>query len=199
MNSQTPQPEHLLDHLGEPLPVVAMPTLTHEQARLGLAFHEAGHAVLSMAYGMRVIHSQVIAWQTADGTMAVTGNTRHVAAGVSPWRYAAQCAAGELAHVRYLKQDGLWTPELEAGCVALHDRELAIDVLAQFGYHLGRGHTPRGGKSWPTIQAVANRTVALLWPHITTVAHAMDQRTKLTGGEIADLTGLTNPDLGGAA
>lgn len=194
-----PQPEHLLDHRGEPRPTVPMPTLTYEQARLGLAFHEAGHAVLSMAYGMQVIDSQVIAWQADNGTISVTGNTRHVAAGVSPWRYAAQSAAGELAHVRHLKQTELWTPELEAGCVSLHDRELAIDVLAQFGYLLGRGHAPLGGKSWPHIQRVADRTVALLWPYITTVALAMDQRTKLTGDEIADLTGLTNPDLGGAA
>ncbi|GLV86575.1 hypothetical protein Slala03_62640 [Streptomyces lavendulae subsp. lavendulae] len=199
MNSTAPRPEHPLDHLGEPLPLVPMASLSYEQVRLGLDFHEAGHAVLSMAYGMQVVESRVIAWQETDGTMSVTGKTRSVAAGVSPWRYAAQCAAGEQAHIRYLKQTGLWTPELEAGCAALHDRELAIDVLAQFGFRLGRGHAPIGGKSWPTIQAVADRTVTLLWPHITTVAHAMDQQTQLTGDEIAELAGLTNPDLGGAA
>ncbi|MFF1411158.1 hypothetical protein ACFVX6_15415 [Streptomyces sp. NPDC058289] len=198
MNSTAPQPEHLLDHKGEPLATVSMHSLPYEQVRLGLAFHEAGHAALSMAYGMQIIDTQVVAWQSADGTISVTGNTRHVAVDVSPWRYAAQCAAGELAHVRYLKQTGLWTPELEAGCEARHDRELAIDALAQFGYRLGRGHTPPGGKSWSHIRRVADRTVALLWPHITTVAHAMDRQALLTGDEIAQLTGLTNPDLGGA-
>ncbi|WP_369189318.1 hypothetical protein [Streptomyces sp. R08] len=84
----------LADHNGEPRPFLNMP-LTYEQAGLGMAFHEAGHAVLSMAYGMHVITSEVIAWESEPGTWAVTGNTAHQTQDTPPWHYAAQCAAGE--------------------------------------------------------------------------------------------------------
>lgn len=199
MKTTAPAPEVPVDHTGEPLPSVDMP-LSYEQARLGMAFHEAAHAVLSMAYGMHIITSKVIAWVPEPGQWSVTGTTRHQTHDTPPWHYAAQCAAGEIAHVNYLMAYGLWTPERAAACAAAHDRELAIDVLAQFGYRLGHGHTPKGGKSWGMVQGMARRKVGHLWREIRTVAHAMDENTVLTGDEIAALTGLVNPPLlGGTA
>lgn len=188
----------VLDFFGAPLAPVDI-SLTHEQARLGMAFHEAGHAVLAMAYGMHVASAEVIAWENDRGGWSLSGNTVHEAVNTPPWRFAAMCAGGERAQLRYLHKRGLWTPERAAACAADHDREQAIAVLAQFGYRLGRDHTPEGGKSWATICAVADRTVRLLWAEIALVAHAMDARTLVTGEEIADLTGLANaPYVGGA-
>ncbi|MEV6543406.1 hypothetical protein [Streptomyces sp. NPDC051665] len=198
MMATAPAPETLTDHTGRPRPSVDMP-LTYEQARLGMAFHEAGHAVLSMAYGMHVITSEVMAWEPEPGRWAVTGKTAHQAQDTPAWRYAAQCAAGELAQVGYLMAYGLWTPERAAACAADHDRELAIDVLGQFGYRLGRTRAPEGGKSWGMVQGMARRKAGLLWREIRTVAHAMDERTALTGDEIAALTGLVNPPFKGGA
>ncbi|MEV6485120.1 hypothetical protein [Streptomyces sp. NPDC051576] len=198
MRTTAPAPETLADHTGKPRPVLAMP-LTYEQARLGMAFHEAGHAVLSMSYGMHVITSEVIAWEPEPGMWAVTGNTAHQTQDTSPWHFAAQCAAGELAHVNYLMTYGLWTPERAFACAAEHDRELAIDVLRQFGYRLGRTRVPEGGKSWGMVRGMARRKVGHLWREIRTVAHSMDANTVLSGDEIADLTGMVNPRFEGGA
>ncbi|MEU9185937.1 hypothetical protein AB0D14_15560 [Streptomyces sp. NPDC048484] len=198
MRAMAPAPEVLADHTGKPRPVVAMPGLTYEQTRLGVAFHEAGHAVLSLAYGMRVITSEVIAWTDDTGRVTVTGNTAWQAQNTPPWHFAAQAAAGEIAHVTYLMVSGLWTPERAAAGAAVHDREHAIEVLAQAGYRLGRRHVPEGGKSWGMVRGMARRKAGHLWGEIRTVAHAMDARTVLTGDEIAALTGLVNA-RGGAA
>ncbi|MFJ7590770.1 hypothetical protein ACIQZO_25985 [Streptomyces sp. NPDC097617] len=198
MRNQAPEQEELLDHKGNPRAVVEM-ALSYGQSRLNTAFHEAGHAVLSMACGMHIVKSEVIAWERPGG-WSVTGRTDHEAHDVDPWEFAAECAAGELASLHFLRVEGLWTPERAAACAADHDRELAIDVLAANGYHLGRDHTPEGGKSWAAVQAMAVARMHRLWDEITTVAKAMDERDALTGAEIADLTGLTNrPMPGGAA
>ncbi|MFJ5288601.1 hypothetical protein [Streptomyces sp. NPDC088348] len=200
MMATAPAPEVLLDHRGNPRATVEM-TLTYEQARLGTAFHEAGHAVLAMAYGMHVLTSEVIAWSRGADGWGVTGNTAFRTHDTNPWHFAAQCAAGELAYVQYLMTRGLWTPERALACAADHDREQAIDVLADFGYRLSHGRVPEGGKSWGMVQGMARRKVGYLWREIHTVAHAMNEQDILTGDEIADLTGLVNAPLltGGAA
>ncbi|MFH8891242.1 hypothetical protein [Streptomyces sp. NPDC017949] len=197
--NQAPGHEELLDHNGKPRMTVEMP-LSYEQTRLAMSFHEAGHAVLSMACGMHVISSEVIAWEPEHGGWSVTGRTAHRSLKVDPWEFAAECAAGELAQLHFLRVNGLWTPERAAACVADHDRELAIDVLAPFGYRIGRDHVPEGGMSWAAVQAMAVARMLRLWDEITVVANAMDARDALTGDEIADLTGLVNhPMAGGAA
>ncbi|MEV6541258.1 hypothetical protein [Streptomyces sp. NPDC051665] len=198
MRTTAPSPELLADHTGKPLPVVPKP-LSYEQARLGMAFHEAGHAVLAVAYGMRVGVSEVIAWTDEQGLWNVTGHTTSQARTIHPWRFAAQSAAGAIAEVQYLLAYGLWTPQIAASCEAPHDREYAIDVLAQYGYRLGRDHTPWGGKSWSTVQGMARRKIGHLWREIRTVAHAMDEHTMLTGADITALTGLVPSFERGAA
>ncbi|MFG3123682.1 hypothetical protein ACGFYO_16935 [Streptomyces sp. NPDC048201] len=189
--------EVLNDHRGNPKPFFEMP-LPYEAARLGTAFHEAGHAVLGMAYGTRVVRSEVIAWTTDTG-WGLSGNTAFEARGTQPWHFAAQCAAGEVAHIQYLLAYGLWTPERALVCAADHDREQAIDVLDQFGYRLDRDRVPEGGKSWGMVRGMARRKIGYLWREIRTVAHAMNERTVLTGDEIAALTGMTNPVFEGDA
>ncbi|MZG13426.1 hypothetical protein GTY44_07945 [Streptomyces sp. SID5914] len=198
MMATAPAPEFLNDHRGTPKPRFEMP-LPYEAARLGIAFHEAGHAVLAMAYGMRVITSEVMAWEPEPGGWALSGNTAHEAWNTPPWHFAAMAAAGEVAQVGYLMAYGLWTPERAYACTADHDREQAIDTLAEFGYCLARDHVPADGKSWGMVRGMARRKVGHLWHEIRTVAHAMDARTVLTGDEIADLTGMVNPPSGGAA
>ncbi|MGW2043747.1 hypothetical protein ACWCPF_00995 [Streptomyces sp. NPDC001858] len=198
MTAASLAPHVLNDHSGRPRPFVDI-ALSYEQARLGIAFHEAGHAVLSMAYGMRVISSEVIVWQWEPGRMRLTGNTAWQAQGTSPWHFAAQAAAGEIAHVTYLMVAGLWTPARAAACASDHDRDHAVDVLAQFGYRLGADHAPEGGKSWGMVRGIARRKVAHLWREIRTVAHAMNEHTVLSGDDIAALTGLVNPATAGGA
>ncbi|MFC9245103.1 hypothetical protein ACFT7S_14065 [Streptomyces sp. NPDC057136] len=199
MMAIAPAPEVLLDHRGNPRASFEM-SLSYEQARLGTAFHEAGHAVLAMAYGVHVVTSEVIAWSPETDRWSLTGNTAFEARDTKPWHFAAQCAAGEIANVQYLMTYGLWTPERALACSADHDREQAIDVLADFGYDLGRDHTPDRRKSWGMVRGMARRKIGYLWREIRTVALAMDERTVLTGDDIAALTGMTNsPRQGDAA
>ncbi|MGW2860468.1 hypothetical protein [Streptomyces sp. NPDC001205] len=198
MMTTAPGPEFLNDHRGAPKPRFDMP-LPYEAARLGMAFHEAGHAVLALAYGMRVHTSEVIAWEPEPDAWAVTGKTAHESRNTPPYQFAAMAAAGEIAQVGYLMAYGLWTPERAYACTADHDREQAIDVLAQFGYVLAADHVPADGKSWGMVRGMARRKVGHLWHEIRTVAHAMSERTVLTGDDIADLTGMVNPRFEGAA
>lgn len=192
MRATAPAPEVLADHKGNPRAFIDMP-LTYEEARLGMAFHEAGHAVLAMAYGMTVHTSEVIAWMQEGGMWAVTGNTAWQANNTPPWRFAAMAAAGQVAHVNYLMAYGLWTPERAAACAAEHDREQAIDTLIEHGFAISADHVPEGGKSWSMVRGMARRKIGHLWREIRAVAHAMDENTVLTGDEIAELTGLVNP------
>ncbi len=46
------------------------------------------------------------------------------------WHYVSECAAGEIAHVRYLMVYGLWTPERAAACAGAHDRTQVAQLLA---------------------------------------------------------------------
>jgi hypothetical protein len=191
-----PALEKLMDHRGAPRCPVDMP-LTYEDMRLAMAFHEAGHAVLALAYGMRVLTSEVMACRQDDGRLHVTGltTTEVLLDSVHPWRFAAQCAAGSIAQVQYLLTRGLWTPRTAVACAAAHDREQAIDVLAEWGYRLGQEEAPAGGKSWAMVRGMARRKVAYLWPQIRIVAHAINDRTVVTGADIAALTGMPNPQF----
>ncbi|MFZ3498755.1 hypothetical protein ACODT5_37005 [Streptomyces sp. 5.8] len=191
MMATVPAPELLLDHRGNPRATVEM-ELDYEQARLGSAFHEAGHAVVAMAYGVHVVSSEVIAWSSGPGQYTVTGLTSYEFRPSMPWQFAAQCAAGTLAQVQYLMVHGLWTPERAAACAAEHDRAQAIDVLAENGLLLCCDRVPAGGKSWGQVRGMARRRVGRLWREIRVVAHAMNENTRLTGEEIAALTGLAN-------
>ncbi|MGW1295079.1 hypothetical protein [Streptomyces sp. NPDC002533] len=194
-----PASDVLLDHRGNERPTFES-GLTYEEARLGLAFHEAAHAVVGMAYGMHVFASEVIAWFPDADEWGLSGKTVLEGHAGRPWEFAAQCAAGSVAQVQYLMASGLWTPERALACVAEHDCDLAVDVLADFGYELGRDHVPAGGKSWGMVRGMARRRVDHLWREIRTVAHAMNESTVILGDEIAAITGLANPPLiGGAA
>ncbi|AVH97274.1 hypothetical protein C5L38_21200 [Streptomyces sp. WAC00288] len=193
MTTTAPHPA-LLDHRGDLKPRIET-SLDYEQARLGAAFHEAGHAVIAMSYGMHVVSSEVIAWTPDEGGFTLTGSTFLAGSGTNPWHFAAQAAAGALAKVQYLLVYGLWTPQLALGCAADHDREQAIDLLAEFGCLLDRNRVPAGGKSWGQVQGMARRRMNRLWREIRTVAHAMNENTSLSGGQIAAMTGLTNAPM----
>ncbi|MGF2210525.1 hypothetical protein [Streptomyces albidoflavus] len=192
------KPDMLLDHRGA-AKTSRESTLAYEQGRLGIAFHEAAHAVVAMSYGMHITTSEVMAWSPEPGRFSVTGRTNVHCHATPAWHFATQCAAGEVAQVQYLMVYGLWTPERAAACSAEHDREHAIDVVTECGGQLARHHVPLGGKSWGQVRGIARRRVGFLWREIRSTAHAIDAQTVLTGDEIAALTGLTNPRSGGAA
>ncbi|GGZ44740.1 hypothetical protein GCM10010387_43820 [Streptomyces inusitatus] len=172
--------------------------LGYEAARLGMAFHEAGHAVLSMAYGFRVVSSEIDAREPEPGRWDLGGVTMISVRDGNPWAFAAQAAAGTLAEVRYLMAYGLWTPARAAACDADHDRRHAVDVVALAGLPLACGHVPPGGKSWAQVRGMALRKLGHLWREVRTVAHALDEAGTVTGEQIAALTGLAHTPRAGA-
>ncbi|MFE6064779.1 hypothetical protein [Streptomyces sp. NPDC056431] len=193
-----PDPAVLLDHRGNVRPTLPA-VLGYEDSRLGLAFHEAGHAVLAMSYGFHLLSTEVVYWEPEPDRWNLTGLTTIASEDViPPWKFGAQAAAGTVAEVRYLMTSGLWTPERAAACDAEHDRRHAIDTAAETGHRIACDHVPPGGKSWGQVRGMALRKIGLLWREIRTVAHAMNEHTKLTGEQVAAMTGLANPPMPGA-
>jgi len=99
-----------------------------ECARSWFAAHEAGHAVAAVMVGVPVV--EVCIRQEGDfGAFVRTGSqTRPIA-----WNeWAVFLAAGERAGDRWLRESGLWTPEMawfsEASADA--DRVLAVESAA---------------------------------------------------------------------
>ncbi|MFC4472017.1 hypothetical protein ACFPH6_47355 [Streptomyces xiangluensis] len=109
------------DGTKKPLLTVALP---YEAARRSACYHEAGHAVVTAAYGAHIKVTGVINLPTAEGQRSLTGRTEFDGPPIPFWRFAAQCAAGERAQVRYLKSAGLWSPDSQVLCANHDDFEL---------------------------------------------------------------------------
>ncbi|MEV5597588.1 hypothetical protein [Streptomyces sp. NPDC052496] len=197
-----PPAEHahvLIDHTGAPRPLFFTPQ-SLDDARLGMAVHEAGHAVLALLYGLRVETTEIIQWTGEDGDWFLTGQTAVNGRRICPWDLAAYMAAGEVAHLKHLAGLGWTREQAEAIATADHDREDAVATLARHGFRLGRDHAPHGGRSWASIQAQALDAVDAVWEQITTVARAIAADTKLHGDTVAALVGLPNPEsIGGVS
>lgn len=188
----------LTDHTGAVRPASFNPQ-TLAEARLGMAVHEAAHAVLGLLYGLHVVSTEIIQWDRPDGGWALTGQTSFEGTNLCPWKLAAYMAAGEVAHRKHLGHLGWSRKQADAVATSDHDRDYAIDVLARHGFHLGRDHTPPGGRSWASVQGQALDAVTACWQQITTVARAVEADTKLHGDTVAALAGLPNAaPIGGA-
>lgn len=186
------------DHTGTPFVPVRV-DLTVDDVRQGLAFHEAGHAVLCMAYGMRVITTGITTWQNESGRQSTVGMTSWTAESVPCHDIAAQAAAGEIAHRRHLAETGALTADTERSADAAHDREHAVAILADAGVSLTEHGGPTPNEiSWQEVYAAAEKRVVHLWPQITAVATALVGR-ELTGDEAAEIAGMTNPSMDGAS
>ncbi|MFF3840786.1 hypothetical protein [Streptomyces sp. NPDC001930] len=171
----------------EPAGFVPAPSLSRSQIRLLLAHHEAAHAVVAMLGGMRVTslelreYTEDEGW-SADGITFVTYFPRLSRA------LAVQGAAGELAAVKWLEENGLHSEETVAASKADHDRDEVIELLAENDLRIGLTEADPGDVSWPAVRAIAEALVHRLWPQISTVAHAViDRGGHLTGDEITHL------------
>ncbi|MFI1968237.1 hypothetical protein BLA24_20410 [Streptomyces cinnamoneus] len=170
--------------------------------RRSLAVHEAGHAVLNMAFGIPIAEIGVrddLGKVPSDGFAAwvrTCGNWS-----VPYVRYLAMCAAGERAQERWMRELGLWTPErawVVERC-ASSDRELVADSLRTargMELHFGDGNGTAGGMHYATIQTAADSALAHLWDQVLHLAAAVDEHGRLTGRQAAhhaDMTGVAIP------
>jgi hypothetical protein len=197
MSLSAPEPEILLDHTGALRPSVPSP-LTAEQIHRGVCFHEAGHAVVDLAFGFHLDFTQAYRW-TQDGYPQYTGYTQVEVGSAPALRLAVGFAAGEVADLRHLRERGLWSPETAVVAVSDHDRDQALDCLADCGFPIAADHTPRGGMAWSEVLDTARHVVDLLWPLVTVVADALYAHPDglLTGEQVAALVHLPNPPVWG--
>lgn len=150
-----------------------------------LAFHEAGHAVLGLHYGLEANFVELHAVPEL-GPSAWSGCVDWPSQRCLEWRYAVISQAGEVANRQQLLSDGLPVEYVDAP----HDRDLAETVCATTGYQI----------AWPEVNAATEALVEALWPKITEVADALlnapDHR--LTGTELNQLVFAHRPHRRGA-
>ena len=198
MSLSVPEPEVLQDHTGALRPRYSSP-LTGDQVHRHTSFHEAGHAVVSMAFGLHLVDTQVYREEQDEDRVFFTGNTQVFVDVVPALRFAVSLAAGDVAEQRHLREQGLLTDEI-AGMRAGqdHDQAHAIATLADCGFRIAADHAPRGGMAWAEVVEVAEWVVDLLWTRISTVGEALYAHPDgvLTGDEVAALVHLPNPVRG---
>lgn len=170
---------------------------SRDQIIAAIAYHEAGHAIIGMTYGMSLSRLRVHTVDV-DGHMGWTGTTTWNICYVQHFRLAVELAAGEAASKRWMTSTG--TPAHTAARLAAspHDRDMAISALARSNYTVTPDGTeptdPENGTSWARAMAAADQAVEEAWQQITATAEALVSvpRRELTGAEVAVLTGITN-------
>lgn len=175
-------------------------TVSHpyEVIRWGMAFHEAGHAVVSAAYGARIEVTGVIDLPLKPGQTGwlLTGRTEFAGPPLTPWRFAAQCAAGERAQARHFESVGLDPHSARDLCSHHDDFEYTASRFRENGWTLtGEKEEDDGsqGMSWKTACRIADLVLSALWREVEAVAAGIYEHGLLTGDRAAELAGATNP------
>ncbi|MEU5490345.1 hypothetical protein AB0G98_21720 [Streptomyces sp. NPDC020196] len=175
--------------------------LTRDQLIASLAYHEAGHAVTGMHFGMSLRQTRVYTIDV-DGYTGWTGTTTWNNSYVLCANLAIELAAGAAAGTRYLRDNNLLTPETAAITAAPHDRDMAVAALTEADYPFTlHGPTPDNGSTWEQATTAAAEMTDRLWDQIATVAESLivAPRRELSGNQIAALIGIPNPAATSAA
>jgi hypothetical protein len=171
---------------------------TTQQIITETAYHEAGHAIIGMTYGMSLARLRVHTIDI-DGDMGWTGTTTWNNSFVSCFNLAVELAAGEAAAQLYLIRSGSSAYAAQQIAASPHDRDMAITVAARSSYTITiDGPDPVNqatGTTWAQVTAIADQAVTEAWAQITATANALltAPRRELTGQQVAGLTGITNP------
>jgi len=170
--------------------------LAFDQIIASLAYHEAGHAVIGLHYGMSLARTRVYAIDV-NGHPGWTGTTTWNRSFILYFNLAVELAAGAAAATRYLRDNNLLTPQTALCTAAPHDRDMAFATFEQAGYPFTQdGPAPKGGATWAQATAVAGKATDRLWGQIAAVAEALiaGQTHELSGAQAAELAGVTNPN-----
>ncbi|MEU6543914.1 hypothetical protein [Streptomyces sp. NPDC046859] len=173
---------------------VSRPT---DQVIADIAYHEAGHAVIGMTYGMSLARLRVHTVDR-DGYMGWTGTTTWNNCYVACFHLAVELAAGEAAAKRHLISSGHPVYVADRLAASPHDRDMAIAALARSNYTVTLDDTepegPATGTSWARAMTAADQVVSEAWEQITAIAEALTAapRRELSGAQVAELTGIAN-------
>ncbi|MCX5158102.1 hypothetical protein OOK39_02150 [Streptomyces sp. NBC_00264] len=147
------------------------------------AIHEAGHAVAALIGGAHLHHAQIVKGPATTPEGGVT----HACNLADGHAYATFSAAGERAVDRWLREDGLWTPDravvVEVGANGDRSSFLAINP------HVGFGDKQI---DYTVVHDLADNFLEQHWAAVTRVAHALTGHAHLEGDEIARIAGLPN-------
>lgn len=152
------------------------PSLSREQILLLLAHHEAGHAVVALHHELQVASLELFEYDNG-GRWSADGITYVTYLPSLATQFAVQAAAGQIASLKWLEQQGLLNEETLAAANADHDRDETIELLAQ----------DQIIASWPDTCDLAADLVSALWWKIAAVAEAAAKNGYLTGQQIAAL------------
>lgn len=161
----------------DPDTVAYASSLTREQILLLQAHHEAAHAVIAVHHGLEVTSLEILQHTEDHGGWSIGGITYVTYFPHEADEFALQGAAGELATLRWLDEQGLTSEETIAAATADHDRDDVIQLLTQDGIQI----------FWPEVRNRAQAEVDALWPQISAVAQAAAEKGRLTGVEIIRL------------
>ncbi|MDX3279072.1 hypothetical protein [Streptomyces scabiei] len=186
-----------IDFADLPTRVTPPDVRTRDQIIASIAYHEAGHAIIGMTFGMSLARLRVHTIDV-DGYMGWTGTTTWNNCYVPHFQLAVELAAGEAAEKRWMTRTGTPTHIAARLAASPHDRDMAISALARSNYTVTFDGTepadPATGTSWARAMAAADHAVEEAWQQITATAEALIAvpRRELTGAEVATLTGTTN-------
>lgn len=160
------------------------------------AIHESAHAVSGLAAGAYVHYAAISttaalrdtsAVQTWAPPNAVPGGDTRACNLTNALDFIVFMGAGERAEDRWLHKQGLWTPVRAVGVElgAYGDRSHVLRLNPHFGFD-------GGPADYLIVHHVADQFVSQHWDAITAVADVLATRLRLTGDEIADISGLPN-------
>jgi hypothetical protein len=169
--------------------------LTEQQCWHLTAVHELMHARLFMAAGFHVgaVHLDV----TGDGELGghvdvPPWGADALSSHETVWDWMMAVAAGERAGDRWLREAGLWTPDLavmtEMG--AAHDRSEILKRITPMPT-FGTG----GEVDYTQIFDGADAAIDPHWETVTASVPAVRGTDRISGDDLADLFGTTNPAL----
>ncbi|MDX3549528.1 hypothetical protein PV724_44445 [Streptomyces europaeiscabiei] len=164
--------------------------LTAEQSRTSTAVHELGHALVWLASGLHVQYLGVGIGPGGQAACTAVTKTQQELMG-----RVTGVVAGERAQDRWLRETGLWTPDLAAMAElgAAHDR----------AYVFACGPEPRPGfgdsdVDYSVLHDLADEALDALWGKVMTALPILTRVGRMTGDELADHVGMCNgPALAG--
>lgn len=150
------------------------------------AVHEAGHAAMMLHHGIQVKSMVLYTEEEArDKDFRAATDCGHYE--VDYTQFACVLAAGERAQDRWLRQEGLWTPE-RAWSVERHgldDRaEIEKVISTQLGGRLTYGEDPGHHFDYHHVCDRTDQALTPLWKGVLAIARELVKRRTLTGAQV---------------
>lgn len=171
-----------------------------------LAIHESAHAVVAAAHPFYVQEGEPVMrlrWvELAPSTVPRNGQILNAGlcsvsyeSGTNWWDVAAQAVAGERATVRWLREEGLWTPLrgwiAEASSAGDRRNIDALDDRFRIAWndtlhevYAEHGITP---VVFEDLQDRADELLGWLWPAVRRTARLLQHHGRLTGHQVQAL------------